>query len=306
MNERSSNNTLLCLGYGYTARALAARLTAQGWTVIGTTRDMHAGEPPHSEPDARRIFTWRGPQDNDRLPLGGVTHVLHSIAPDAEGDPVFTALGAQLSTLPSLKWMGYLSTTAVYGDHDGAWVDEDTPVTPSSRRGAWRAQAEAHWQSLLPGLPLHIFRLAGIYGPGRGPFAKLMEGRARRIVKPGQVFSRIHVEDIATTLEASIQRPRPGAIYNVCDDDPAPPQDVLGYAAELLGLPIPAEVPFDEAAMSPMARSFYGENKRVRNDLLKQELGVQLRYYDYREGLKAVRDAENLQDFIPPLEPPGV
>ena len=191
--------TLLCLGFGYTARALAPRLLAQGWRVIGTSREVAAG-------DGAEMITWPG-QD---VPLDGVTHILNSIGPNAEGDPVLAALGDRIAAAPDLEWVGYLSTTAVYGHHDGAWVDEDTPVTPSSQRGDWRALAEAQWQA-IPGLPLHIFRLAGIYGPGRGPFAKLMAGKARRIIKPGQVFSRIHVEDIAQVLAASIAQPRPGA-----------------------------------------------------------------------------------------------
>ncbi|WP_435661535.1 SDR family oxidoreductase [Leisingera caerulea] len=286
--------TLLCLGFGYTARALAPRLLASGWRVIGTSREPVAA-------DGVEMITWPG-QD---VPLDGVTHILNSIGPNAEGDPVLAALGDRIAAAPDLEWVGYLSTTAVYGHHDGAWVDEDTPVTPSSQRGDWRALAEAQWQA-IPGLPLHIFRLAGIYGPGRGPFAKLMAGKARRIIKPGQVFSRIHVEDIAQVLAASIAQPRPGGIYNVCDDDPAPPQDVLGHAAELLGLPMPAEVPFDEAGMTPMARSFYGENKRVRNRRIKDELGVELLYPTYREGLRAVLNAEDMESFVPPAEPPGV
>ena len=262
--------------------------------MIGTSREA-------VEAEGVEMITWPGQE----VPLDGVTHILNSIAPDAEGDPVLAALGDRIAAAEGLEWVGYLSTTAVYGHHDGAWVDEDTPVMPSSQRGDWRALAEAQWQA-IPGLPLHIFRLAGIYGPGRGPFAKLMAGKARRIVKPGQVFSRIHVDDIAQVLAASIAQPRPGAIYNVCDDDPAPPQDVLGHAAELLGLPVPAEVPFDEAGMTRMARSFYGENKRVRNRRIKEELGVELLYPTYREGLRAVLEAEDMESFVPPAEPPGV
>ncbi|MGR3761143.1 SDR family oxidoreductase [Roseobacteraceae bacterium NS-SX3] len=285
--------TLLCLGFGYTARALAQRLLVQGWRVVGTSREPQTAA-------GVEMITWPG----EEVPFKGVTHLLSSIAPAAEGDPVLAAMRERIASA-DLEWAGYLSTTAVYGDHGGAWVDEDTPLTPSSQRGAWRLRAEEEWQA-VPGLPLHIFRLAGIYGPGRGPFAKLMAGKARRIVKPGQVFSRIHVDDIARVLEASIARPNPGAVYNVCDDDPAPPQDVLGYAAELLGLPTPAEVPFDEAGMSAMARSFYGENKRVSNRRIKKELGVELAYPDYRSGLIAVREAEDLESYVPPAAPPGV
>jgi nucleoside-diphosphate-sugar epimerase len=288
-------NTLLCLGCGYTARALAPTLLARGWRVIGTARE--AADVPGVE-----MIIWPG-QD---IPLTGVTHILSSIGPNAKGDPVLAHLRDEIATVaPDLAWVGYLSTTAVYGDRRGDWVDETTPIAPTSERGTWRAEAEAQWQR-VPDLPLHLFRLAGIYGPGRGPFAKLMAGKARRIVKPGQVFSRIHVDDIAQSLLASIDAPNPGAIYNLCDDDPAPPQDVLGYAAELLGLPVPAEVPFDEAGMTPMARSFYGENKRVRNQRIKDELGVQLLYPSYREGLCAVLAAEDMERFVPPADPPAL
>ncbi len=287
--------TLLCLGYGYTARHLAPLLLARGWRVIGTARE------PVDAPGVEMI-TWPGEQ----ITWPGVTHVLNSIGPNAMGDPVLAALSREISTIaPDLEWLGYLSTTAVYGDRGGDWVDEATSVAPTSERGNWRALAERQWQE-IPDLPLHIFRLAGIYGPGRGPFAKLMAGKARRIVKPGQVFSRIHVDDIVQALLASMDQPNPGGIYNLCDDDPAPPQDVLGHAAELLGLPVPAEVPFDEAGMTPMARSFYGENKRVRNNRIKADLGVELFYPSYREGLRAVLAAEDMERFVPPAEPPAL
>lgn len=286
--------TLLCLGYGYSARALARRLLADGWRVIGTSREGGAE-------DGIEMLTWPG----DEVSLDGVTHILSSIAPTADGDPVLAGLRDKIAAAKDLEWVGYLSTTVVYGDHDGGWVDETTPITPAANRGKWRAQAETDWQS-IDGLPLHIFRLAGIYGPGRGPFAKLMTGKARLIIKPGQVFSRIHVDDIAQVLAASIAQPKTGAIYNVCDDVPVPPQDVLSYASTLLGLPMPPEVPFEEAAMTPMARSFYSENKRVSNTLIKEELGVQLRYPDYRTGLKAVFEAEDMEKFIPPADPPAL
>jgi nucleoside-diphosphate-sugar epimerase len=172
-------------------------------------------------------------------------------------------------------------------------VDESTPLTPSTERGELRVAAESAWQAT--GLPLHIFRLAGIYGLGRGPFSKVRNGTARRIIKTGQMFSRIHADDIAQVVAASIARPRPGAVYNLCDDDPAPPQDVLAYAAELLGLPLPPEVDFDAAEMTPMARSFYAENKRVRNDLIKSELGVHLKYPSYKEGLQSLLELETSQ-----------
>lgn len=276
--------TLLSFGHGYSARALAKRLVPQGWTVFGTTRN----------PDKARALKAEGvtpilwPHGDLRAALSKASHVLCSAGPEAEGDPVLALLRDPIARAASrLQWVGYLSTTGVYGDYDGDWVDEETPLAPSTRRGQMRLGAEREWQ-FIPGLPLHIFRLAGIYGPGRGPFEKVRNGTARRIIKPGQVFSRIHVDDIAQVLEASINKPAPGAIYNLCDDDPAPPQDVIGYAAELLGLPLPEKVPFEEADLSPMARSFYAENKRVRNDRIKSDLGISLIHSDYRDGLKAL------------------
>jgi nucleoside-diphosphate-sugar epimerase len=221
-----------------------------------------------------------------RLPpeaLAGVSHMLTSIAPDEQGDPV---LDLHAADLEGVEWAGYLGTTAVYGDRQGGWVDEDTPIEPTLARADRRARAEAAW--LGSGLPAHIFRLAGIYGPGRNAFVNLKEGTARRIVKPGQVFSRIHVEDIATVLEASIGRPRPGAVYNVCDDEPAPPDQVVTHAAELLGVEPPPAQDYETAELSPMARTFYRDNRRVRNRRIKEELGVRLAYPSYREGLAAL------------------
>ncbi|MFC3612557.1 SDR family oxidoreductase [Lutimaribacter marinistellae] len=277
---------LFIFGYGYSARALARLLVAHGWQVRGTTRSPDKCDRMRA--DGVTPVLWPGAVPD----LSGVTHLLITAGPGENGDPVLAALRAEVEALaPRLEWAGYLSTTGVYGDQDGGWVDEATPLAPSSRRGQLRVEAEAAW-SAIPRLPLHIFRLAGIYGPGRGPFAKVRAGTARRIIKPGQVFSRIHVDDIAQVLAASIARPRPGAVYNLCDDDPAPPQDVIAHAAHLLGLPQPPEEPFESAEMSPMARSFYSESKRVRNDLIKQELGVELLYPSYREGLRALLAAE--------------
>lgn len=276
---------LLSLGHGYSAQALAARLRPQGWRIIGTTRSAEKAERLRAQ--GAEPLIWPG--DDLGPALAQADAVLLSIAPDAAGDPVFNAHAAQIAAARP-GWIGYLSTTGVYGDHGGGWVDEDTPLTPGTRRGEQRVLAERQWQGLAAAhdLPLHIFRLAGIYGPGRGPFSKVRDGTARRIIKPDQIFSRIHVEDIAQVLDASIQRPDPGAIYNVCDDDPTPPEDVLAHAAELLGLPIPPAIPIDEAEMNPMQRSFYAESKRVRNERLARDLGVKLRYPSYREGLAAL------------------
>lgn len=273
--------SLLSLGHGYSAQALADVLLPLGWTVMGTTRNPQT-MPKLAEKGVTPLL-W--PLQDPKAVLQQATHILISMAPDGEGDPALNHLSPYLRDIRP-EWVGYLSTTGVYGDHQGAWVDEGTPLTPSTARGKARVAAEAAWQAT--GLPLHIFRLAGIYGPKRGPFEKVRNGTARRIMKPDQVFSRIHVEDIAQALAASIAKPRAGAIYNLCDDDPAPPEDVLAYAAQLLGLPLPPEVPWDSPQISPMARSFYAESKRVRNDLMKSELGVRLRYPTYHAGLQAL------------------
>ena len=278
---------LFSFGHGYSAQMLARSLIPQGWDIVGTTRNT----------DKAQQFDKAGVQPvllgTDPLPprLAGATHLLISAGPDAQGDPFLRDYRDVLKeAAPTLEWVGYLSTTGVYGDHGGDWVDEKTPLTPSTKRGVMRMQAEADWRQVALDLNLNlsIFRLAGIYGPERGPFAKVRAGTARRIVKQGQVFSRIHVEDIAQALEASINRPETGGTYNICDDLPAPPEDVIGYAAELLGLPLPPVEPFETAEMSPMARSFYAENKKVRNDRMKNRLGVKLIYPDYKTGLKAL------------------
>ena len=280
--------TLLSFGHGYSARALARVLIPQGWTIRGTTRSEEKADALRAE----GVVPVLWPDGDLGEAFAKATHLLISAGPDADGDPVLNQYRDQIAAMaPRLDWAGYLSTTGVYGDHQGAWVDETTALTPATKRGQMRAEAEAEWQA-IPGLPLHIFRLAGIYGPGRGPFAKVRAGTARRIIKPGQVFSRIHVDDIAQVLAASIARPDPGRVYNLCDDDPAPPEDVIGYAAGLLGLPVPPAVPFDAADMTPMARSFYAESKRVRNDRIKAELGVALCYPDYRTGLQALLAGE--------------
>ncbi|MFK7868681.1 MAG: SDR family oxidoreductase [Roseobacter sp.] len=276
--------TLLSFGHGFSARALTPLLLARGWRVIGTTRSEEKATALAAmgvEP-----LIWPGSDVSGALQAADA--LLLSAAPGADGDPVLNAMPKEIAAAASrVDWVGYLSTTGVYGDRGGDWVDETSDLTPSTKRGQMRVEAEAAWAA-VPDLPLHIFRLAGIYGPGRGPFAKVRSGKARRIIKPGQVFSRIHVEDIAQVLQASLDRPRPGAIYNLCDDDPAPPQDVIAYAAQLLGLPAPPEEDFETADMTPMARSFYAESKKVRNDLIKSELGVTLKYPNYREGLEAM------------------
>jgi nucleoside-diphosphate-sugar epimerase len=276
--------TLLSLGHGYTAQALARHLLVRGWRVIGTTRDPARAAALAAE-GVEPLLLAGGDIAAALAPaLQEATHVLASAAPGPAGDPFLAAAGRAIAAAQP-KWAGYLSTTGVYGDRGGGWVSEDDPPAPATPRGIARVAAEDAWRAT--GLPLHVFRLAGIYGPCRGPFA-------RRIVKPGQVFSRIHVDDIAQVLAASIAAPRPGAVYNVCDDEPAPPEDVIAHAAALVGLPPPPEEPWETAApgLSPMAQSFYAESKRVRNDRIRHELGVRLIHPTYREGLAAVLAAE--------------
>ncbi len=280
--------SLFVFGYGYSATEIGRQLLAEGWEVHGTTRSPDKAKS--LQQSGIHAHVWPG---TDILSyLDQTTHLLISSGPDEQGDPVLNALGDELrARKDGFDWVGYLSTTGVYGNRDGDWVTEADPLHPATRRGQLRVEAEALWRAL--GLPLHIFRLAGIYGPGRGPFSKVRNGTAQRIIKPGQVFSRIHVEDIAQTVIASIRQPSPGAIYNVCDNDPAPPEDVIAEAARLLGMPIPAAIPFETADLSPMARSFYAESKKVSNRRIIEELGVNLRYPDYRSGLRALLAAES-------------
>lgn len=263
---------LLVFGLGYTARALLRRLGPE-WSVIGTSRTGDAGS----------LRFCRG----HKLPsavFDDVTHILASIPPDEVGDPALELHGSDIAGLKGLRWLGYLSTTGVYGTRDGGWVDESSELRPSSGRATQRAMAERGWLSL----GAHIFRLAGIYGPGRSAFDALRARTAKRIDAGGQVFSRIHIDDIAAVLLASIARPRPGAIYNVCDDEPAAQQAVVAHAARLLGTEPPPLVPLADAKLLPMARSFWADNKRVSNALIKRELGIALAYPTYREGLAAV------------------
>lgn len=282
-------NRLFCFGFGYVAQHLAAPLIAAGWSVAGTLRDAAAPRKTDTGSTLLR-FTRDQPLDRPAAALAGATHVLLSIPPDESGDPVLAAHGDDLASLPGLRWVGYLSSTSVYGDRGGDWVDETARLAPSSPRARGRAAAEAGWLALRHrhGLPVHLFRLAAIYGPGRNALLALEQGRARRIDRPGQVFSRIHVEDLVAVLRASMTRPDPGRIYNVCDDDPAPPGTVVAFAAALLGMPPPPAVPIEAAGLSPLARSFYADNKRVANRRIKDELGVRLRYPSYRDGLAAL------------------
>ncbi len=282
---------LFCFGLGYSAAALARRLLAQGsaggWQVTGTCRDAARADALQRLGITPVRFDRTQPIADLAPRLAAATHLLSSVPPDDSGDPALDMHGADIAkAAPALAWIGYLSTTGVYGDRGGGWVDESSALTPSGARGRRRLAAEQGWLALPQ--PAHLFRLAGIYGPGRSALDTVRSGKARRVVKPGQVFSRIHVDDIVEVLLASIAKPQPGTAYNLCDDDAADPAEVITFACDLLGVAPPPEVPFGEAELSPMARSFYDDNKRVRNDRIKQQLGVTLRYPNYREGLRAL------------------
>jgi nucleoside-diphosphate-sugar epimerase len=269
---------LFCFGLGFSAQALIRRLAPLGWTISGTNRDGSKVE------DCQAVWHFDGSRAIPEAALNGVTHLLLSVPPGPAGDSVLM-LHRDMLGARRFQWVGYLSTTGVYGDRGGDWVDEDSPLEPNTDRGRRRLAAEEDWTALTHA---HLFRLAGIYGPGRNQLVSLRDGSAKRIIKPGQVFSRIHVDDVAGVLAASIARPQPGRAYNVCDDEPAPPQDVMTYAAKLLGVPPPPEIAFADADLSPMARSFYAESKRVANERIKADLGYRLLYPTYREGLKAL------------------
>jgi nucleoside-diphosphate-sugar epimerase len=270
---------LLAFGCGHVATALAQRLAAHGFATLGTTRSA-AGAANLARKGISAV-AWPGAD----LDPPANAHWLISVPPDDEGCPVFRAFDSRAG---SAKWIGYLSTTGVYGDLGGRWAFETTPRNPQSREAINRARAEDEWLSK----GAHIFRLPGIYGPGRSQLERVREPDARRIVKQDQVFSRAHRDDIAAALELSIAQPRPGAIYNVCDDEPAPADEVLLHAAHLLGVEPPAAVAFEDANLSPAAQRFYAECKRVSNALAKAELGWRPQYPTYREGLAACLQVE--------------
>ncbi len=282
MSENKAH--LLCVGFGYTAQALAAALDPARWRISATVHDKQPRLP--SRPVDLLPFADAG------LAIAAATHILISVPPDRHGDPTLHRHADALAGLTQLKWLGYLSTTGVYGDTGGRPVDETAALVPTADRSRRRIKAEFDWQDLAAtqALPLHIFRLAGIYGPGRNTLDQVRAGTARRIVKPGHAFSRIHVDDIATALALSMNAPQPGAIYNLCDDAPAEQIDVVTYACELLGVAPPHAIPFEDAepGMSPMQRSFWDDNRRVDNTKAKTELGLVLKYPTYRDGLAAL------------------
>lgn len=291
---------LLCFGYGYTAARLSRQLLKKGWAVTGTTRDPEKLAEIENDGIQGLIFDSYHPLSDPIPLLQTVTHILVSTPPNDLGDPVLELHGTDLETLTRLEWIGYLSATSVYGDRSGIWVDEDCEPAPTTRRGSLRLRAEEQWENLwrVYGQPVHIFRLAGIYGPGHSALDSVRAGTARRIDKPGQAFNRIHVDDIVQTLLASIDRPNPGRIYNVTDDFAAPSHEVIKYACDLLNKPVPPIIPFEQAEMAPIARSFYSDNKRIRNNRIKEELGIVLKYPDYKAGIKACLESEHSSDTM--------
>jgi len=285
-----------CFGYGYTADYLGYALqnSSETWTLGGTTRNEERRRELLSRRIRTRLFDETVPIADPETLFNRFTHLLISTPPGDAGDPVFNLHAQELVNLPNLQWVGYLSSTSVYGDRQGAVVSEESRTRPISKRGSRRELAERQWLSLYEryGVPVHIFRLSGIYGPGRSALDSVRAGVARRIEKPGHKFNRIHVDDIVQVLLASFANPNPGSVYNLADDMPVPSHEVIAYACQLLGRPVPPAIPFEEADLAPIALSFYKDNKHVLNDKIKQELGVTLKYPDYRAGLQGCLDAE--------------
>lgn len=278
---------LLIFGCGFSGEAIAAQANGKFNAVFGTTRSRanaarisHAGAKP-------LVFDGKAPSPRLIAALADTTHLVISVAPGEEGDPVLNAFDSAAIELPALKWIGYLSTVGVYGNHDGAWVDEETQPRPVSKRSHQRLVAETGWSDFAEtrGVPLAVFRLSGIYGPGRNAFINIEKGTARRLVKRGQVFNRVHRDDIASAVLLAAQKNADG-IFNITDDEPAAPQDVVTFAHQLAGIDPPPVTDFVTAELSPMARSFYGENKRVSNAKSKAELGVAYAFPDYRTALR--------------------
>jgi nucleoside-diphosphate-sugar epimerase len=284
---------ILILGLGYSAGFFARAALARGWEVTGTVRSAERAAELSREGIRTLVFGGFAVSSALAKAVAEADAVLVSVQPAEDGDPALGPLRAALMAAPNLRWIGYLSTIGVYGDQGGEWIDEATPPAPTNARTRQRVAIEEAWLQLGrdSGTPVQIFRLSGIYGPGRNAIVKLREGKATRLIKPGQVFNRIHVDDIAGVLMASLAQPRNGAVYNVTDDEPGPPQDIITFAAELTGLESPPEIPFEQAQLSPMAASFYGESKRVSNALVKRELGYAFRYPTYREALRALAAA---------------
>ena len=282
---------LLVFGLGYSALHTAQRLQVSGARVTATVRSRAKAEGLAQAGITARVFSPDHVDEAIADDIAASEAILVSIPPGESGDPVLASFADRIAAAPNLRWIGYLSTVGVYGDHAGGWVDETTPLGAGQQRSQNRVTAEQDWLAFgaANNIAVHIFRLSGIYGPGRNQLAQLAAGTARRIVKPGQIFNRIHVADIAAVIEASLARPRPGGIYNVTDNEAAPPQDVVAFAARLCGVEPPPEIPFEAAELSPMARSFYSESRRIRNELIREELGVTLALSDLSRRVDRLR-----------------
>ena len=295
---------LFCFGLGYTAQFLIEGLRArnEGWSFAGTTRDLEKSRQLRKQGITTFLFDDATPLVDPRYALDGVTHILISTPPDARNDPVLHHHAEDLAQLRGVEWLAYLSTTGVYGNRDGGWVDETSDLNPTSIRGTRRLRAEEEWQDLAreTGLPLHIFRLAGIYGPGRSALDSVRAGIARRLLKPGHVFNRIHVADIVGILLASMAKPAAGDLYNVCDDEPCASHEVIDYACRLLDVMSPPLVEMEEANLAPITRSFYSDNKRVRNAKVKADLNYTFQYPDFRKGLEGCQAWERANRGIAP------
>ncbi len=295
MSEMIQHNHLFCFGLGFAGSTLAHKLRAEGWRVSGTCR-KNDRENFWAEAGVKSfVFDGGEVSEGVKNEVREASHVLVTIPPQPdEGDVVLRHFEKCLTGNSHLQWLGYLSTTGVYGNRDGDWVDETSELQPEFDHQKRRAEAEEQWLGLYREhrVPVHVFRLAGIYGPGRNLLERVRQGIAKRIDQPGLVFNRVHVEDVARVLTASMARPRPGAIYNVSDDLPASPAEAVAYACELLHVDPPLRVSLEDAGLSEMARGFYLTNKKVRNRKIKDELEVQLRYPDYKTGLLSLLESE--------------
>ncbi|NQY82809.1 MAG: SDR family oxidoreductase [Alphaproteobacteria bacterium] len=278
---------IMCFGYGKVIAAWHQQLAASRIACRFSASVRHRDKAERLSVRGVTPYLWDQGLDADGITvLRSAEIVVISAPPSPEGDVLYSNIAPILQYSTALRWLGYLSSTNVYGNHDGRWVNEDTPPNPTGERGIGRVRAEAQWCE--SGLPAHVFRLAGIYGVGRNQLCKLQSGRAEQLIKTGHVFNRIHEADIAQTISASIATPKPGRVYNLADDCPAPPQDVLRYAATLCGVPLPPPEDYASAALKGLAREFYLDNKRIDNRRIKTELSVELLYPDYRLGLEAL------------------
>ena len=291
MDERS-HKKLFCFGYGYVAEHLAKKLKEEdpSWQICGTTRDSDRLNAMRESGMKAYIYSDTHPFNDPLFILDGVTHILISIPPNAQGDVVFQTHERDILQIPSIRWIGYCSSTSVYGNRDGEWVDETSEVRPTSERGSKRARAESAWLKMrrIAGIPINIFRLAGIYGAGRSAIDSVKAGDSRRIFKEGHVFNRMHIDDIVNVMIASMSQPHPGDMYNLADDMPSPSHELIYYACELLGKTPPALVNYEDIEMAPIARSFYKDNKRIHNRKIKEKLGITLKYPNYIAGLEAI------------------